>query len=416
MPFLLSPGADRPPPLRELNTWRWVAGYAVSLLGDQIWFVALAWAAVGVGTTGQVGLIMAAGSVPRAVLLLAGGAWADRWGVRRTAVVSDLARTVVLMGAAGLLLSDHAGVAVLMTLALLFGAIDAVFLPATAAMPAQLVAADQIVRLNGLRSAVQRLAIVVGAPLGGLLVAAGGSGWAFAAAAVGTALSVVALLLTRVRATPPAQRRRLLAEISAGIGYVTGHPVLRPLLIMAALTDFGFGGAVNVGLPILAAARGWGASGVGTVLGGFGAGAGLSALILFGRGRVRRVGCWFAPLVLLCAGALAGIGWFPSIWVTAVTAGVLGAAAGLLGSLFGSLLLTQTDPPLVARVSAIATLASLGLAPLGYALTGVVAARFGPSAPYALGAAIALTAVVPATWGRVRTAELPQTSARTDPN
>ena len=132
-----------------------------------MWFVALAWAAVQAGTVSQVGLVLAAGSVPRAVLLLFGGAWTERWGPRRAAIGSDLARTTILLTAAGIVFLGHAGVVGLLILAVLFGAMDALFLPATTAMPQQLVAPDQMSRLNGLRSMAQRVAVIAGAPLGG---------------------------------------------------------------------------------------------------------------------------------------------------------------------------------------------------------------------------------------------------------
>lgn len=398
------------PLLRDANALRWALGFQLSLLSDQVWFVALAWAAVQAGTVSQVGLVLAAGSVPRAVLLLFGGAWTERWGPRRAAIGSDLARTTILLTAAGIVFLGHAGVVGLLILAVLFGAMDALFLPATTAMPQQLVAPDQMSRLNGLRSMAQRVAVIAGAPLGGLLVAAAGAGWALAAASVGTATSVVALLLTKTHKpadTQPQPRTRLLSEIGDSLAYVGRHPVLRPLLIMAAVSDFGFGGAVNVGLPLLSSARGWGAAGIGIVLGGFGLGASLTALTLVLARHIPHVGRWFAPLLALMAAALAAMAWPRSVWLTAGCAAVLGIGSGFVGSLFGSVLLTQTPPALIGRVSAVATLASLGLAPLGYLLTATIAAHTGPTIPYQVGAAIATIAIIPALATAVRRVQLP---------
>ena len=57
---------------------RWLVAYAASAVGDNVYFLALGWAAQQVAAPAQVGLVMAAGAVPRAVLMLGGGVLADR--------------------------------------------------------------------------------------------------------------------------------------------------------------------------------------------------------------------------------------------------------------------------------------------------------------------------------------------------
>ena len=119
---------------------------------------------------------------------------------------------------------------------------------------------------------------------------------------------------------------------------------------MAAVSDFGFGGAVNVGLPLLSSARGWGAAGIGIVLGGFGLGASLTALTLVlrpphpprrpvvrttSRTHGRRSGRHGLAAISLAHRRLRA---------------VLGIGSGFVGSLFSSVLLTQTPPALIGRV------------------------------------------------------------------
>lgn len=389
-----------------------MAGYLSSLIGDQVWFVALGWAAVQAGTPAQVGLVLAAGTLPRALLLLLGGALADRWGPRRTAIGSDVVRTVLLLAAAAAALLLPPSVLVLVVLAGAFGVVDAVFLPATGAMPQQLVAPPEMTRLQGMRSTAQRIATTAGAPLGGLIVATAGAGPAFGVAAAATAVSVLALVFTRVHPAEPTHRQPLLREVRTGLSYVAGHRVLLPLLVLAAVAEFGFSGAINVGLPILAQDRDWGAGGVGVLLGAFGAGATVTALGLVAVRRVPHVGRSLTPIVLVMAAGLAAMGLTESLLFTAASAAVVGAGAGLAGSLFGSLILTQSTPTMVARVSSLAMLASLGLSPLAYALTGATASVAGAAAPFLLGGAIsalgALGALVAVAAPALRHAEFPE--------
>ncbi len=108
-------------------------------------------------------------------------------------------------------------------------------------------------------------------------------------------------------------------------------------MVAIALGDLGFVGPLNVGLTLLADERGWGASGMGWVLAGFGTGAGVAALLLDRAGRRRR-----APGVPVAAGAIipgaAAIGALaqaPGLPVAVGTAVVVGLLTGLSGAMCG---------------------------------------------------------------------------------
>ena len=68
------------------------AGQAVSVVGDALFPVALAFAVLDDlnGTPAQLGLVLAAQTVPMAVLILASGVWADRLNRRNVMIISDL--------------------------------------------------------------------------------------------------------------------------------------------------------------------------------------------------------------------------------------------------------------------------------------------------------------------------------------
>ena len=403
----MSVAAPVRPAHRDPNALRWVAGYLSSLIGDQVWFVALGWAAVQAGSAAQVGGVLAAGALPRAVLLVLGGALADRWGPRRTALGSDAARTALLLCGTAAVLLLPPSVLVLAVLAGAFGAVDAVYLPAASAMPPQLVAPDQVLRLTGMRGTVQRLATTLGAPVGGLVVAAAGAGVGLVVAAGATALSVLALLATRVRPVEPVQRKPLWHEVRAGLAHVARSPVLRSLLLLAAVSEFAFSGSLNVGVPLLAAHRGWGAGGIGVLLGALGGGATVGTLGLVLVRRVPHVGRLFLPLVVLMGAGLVGLGLVPSLLGAAALAAVVGAGGGVSGSLFGALFLTESPPDMVARVSSLAMLAFFGLAPVAYALAGLAAAVAGPSTPFVLGGGICVLAGAVTLAPALRRVELP---------
>ena len=86
------------------NVTGWAIGFGSSLLADQVFFLSLTWAALQLATPGQVGLVLAAGSVPRLLILLVGGAFADRASPKRIIVGTDSGRAVVMIVGATVLM------------------------------------------------------------------------------------------------------------------------------------------------------------------------------------------------------------------------------------------------------------------------------------------------------------------------
>ncbi|MFD0427732.1 MFS transporter [Streptomyces zhihengii] len=141
---------------RDGNVLRWLIAYTFSVVGDAAYFVALGWAAQKVAGPAQVGLVMAVGAIPRAILMLGGGVIADRFGPRRVVISSDAVRAVVILAAAAALAFSTPGLWLLVVLALVFGVVDALFMPAVGAMPPRLTGRDQLMRVQSLRNLVQR--------------------------------------------------------------------------------------------------------------------------------------------------------------------------------------------------------------------------------------------------------------------
>ncbi|WP_371603987.1 MFS transporter [Streptomyces sp. NBC_01220] len=402
------------PAHRDGNVLRWLGAYAASMIGDSVYYMALAWAAARTGSAAQTGLVLAAGSIPRAVLLLGGGVLADRLGPRRVVVASDTARCLVILGLAGTLLLTSPTVWMLIAVALVFGAVDALFLPAVGALPPRITAASQLARVQGMRGLATRTANVVGAPLGGVAVALGGPVLAFAAAGVLFAVSLPLLLAVRMSPLPardPADAEpagTAWRELADGLGYIRRHPMLGPLTLVVAVSELGFVGPLNLGLILLSDERGWGASGMGWVIAAFGIGAGASALLLTVRGRVPRAGLVMCLTVLVGAVAIAALAYVPSVPLAAGVAVLVGLFAGLGGALCGALTQTAADPAYLGRVTSVSTLFTHALAPLSYPVTGAAVALWGTGPVFVASASLcAAGAMVGLLLAPLRHAELP---------
>ncbi|MCF3170543.1 MFS transporter [Streptomyces violaceoruber] len=410
--------APERPAHRDPNVLRWLGAYTASMIGDSVYFMALAWAAARTGSASGAGLVLAAGSLPRALLMLGGGVLADRFGPRRIVIGSDAARALLVLGLAAVLFLTAPTVAVLVVVAVLFGAVDALFLPAVGALPPRLTAPGQLARVQGLRALAARGSTIIGAPMGGVAVATGGPSLALAAAGVLFALSLPLLLGLRLRPLPaPAASGEEAAtkspdawhDLVDGLRYIRRHPLLGPLMLVIALSELGFVGPLNLGLILLSEQRGWGASGMGWIVAGFAGGAAGSALLLAVRGRVPRAGLVMGVLALVGGAGIAALAQVPSVAAAAAIAAGVGLTAGLAGALCGALVQTAADPAYLGRVTSVSTLFTYAVIPLSYPVTGASVALWGTGPVYTVSAAVcAVGGVLGLALTALRRAELPR--------
>src|SRR5919199_3744492 len=195
------------------------SGMTISLLGDGVFFVALAWQTYSLSNRPTALSLVSIGYVlPQVLLLLLGGVLSDRFERRRMMMLSDLLRGAAVAGMSALALAGTLEVWHLVALVVVFGAGDALFAPAFGAIVPDIVPAEQLVEANSLDQFVRPAARLVGPALGGALVASVGAGYAFAFEAMTFACSFAALALMQARPHPPREEgpRSVLGEIAAG--------------------------------------------------------------------------------------------------------------------------------------------------------------------------------------------------------
>jgi MFS family permease len=405
---------DLPPAHRDPNVLRWLGAFVASLLGDNVYFLTLSWAATRAGSPAQAGLVLAAASVPRAVLMLGGGVVADRFGPRKVVIGSDLTRCVVILAVAGELAMANLQVWLLAVVGIVFGTVDALFLPAVGALPPRITAPDQLARVQGLRGLASRVATIGGSLLAGLAMAVGGPSVAFAVA--GTLFAVSLPLLITVRMAPlPHHHRAAVAsatawqDLTGGLRHIRRNRILALLVLVLTVSEMGFTGPLNIGVTLLTSERGWGAAGLGWIVGGFGGGAVTASLVLAVRGRIPHAGLVQQGCLALSSTAIAALAFVPSLSIAVGVAIGIGLTAGLNSALGSALLQTAADPAYFGRITAVASLFSLGIGPLTYPLTGAAIAAWGTRPVFTASAAVvALGSVIGLCARSLRHAELPR--------
>jgi MFS family permease len=388
-------GTRRPSAFREPQFARYLAGQTISGFGDQIWFVALSWSAVHLASPAAAGLLLMLSSVPRLALLLLGGVIADRFDIRRLMMGSDILRAVLTLGAAGLAVVA-AGLPMLIVLALVFGTVDAVFLPSAGAMRPRLLRPEQYKSGSAAAEMTSRLALCLGAPLGGVVVALGHLPVALALDGLTFVASVIALATVRPRPVQPSvttagqlpSRAGYVADLREGLRFLTHHPLLGPLTVVGLLANLGFVGPMNIGLAELSAHRGWSATGIGVLLAGFGLGAGLSALAMHWVRVHRGAGIIVAVLGAVQGAAILGMALAPGIVLAALAAAVAGLCTGPMSVIISVLSQVATPDRLRGRVSSFTTMTTYGAVLIASSATGLAIGVVGLTGAYAISGAI----------------------------
>jgi Major Facilitator Superfamily len=393
---------------------RWLIGLATSLIGSHIYLVTLAWAAVQTTTPANVGLILVAGSIPQAALLLIGGVFVDRLGPKPTIIASDVLRTVIMVVFAIVVSGGDVSPLLLGALAVLFGVVDGFFLPAVSTAPRYLVPRDSLTRVVAAKTIVARGAEFAGAPLGSWLLVVASAAVAFWVNAGLFAVSVVMLALTRMAqpqgphgdALPDAKRSSTPPEMSvwadlvAGVRLIRGYRTLAMLLIIVFVAELGFSGPMMAGVPLLAHQTGWGVRAIGWILGGFGLGAAAAAGFLLWRNKLRHTGVAALSGLTVMGLSVLGLGLLPALGLSVpaayLSAGFLGLMSGIGAGFYGTLVTTAVlrlaPTGQIGRVMSALSFASLSAVPLTYALTGLITGVTAAQVPFFIGGSLVLLA------------------------
>jgi MFS family permease len=370
---------------------------AVSLIGDQFHLIAMAWLVISLTGSGlALGTVLIAVGVPRALMLLPFGVLADRRSPRNMMLAAHLGRGAVVAAIAILAATGNASIPALVGLGVLFGVVDAVYMPAQQAFVPRVVSPDGLPSANSLLQGTMQLASIVGPPLAGLAIALVGTGAAFSIDAVSflVAAGLIAMLSTGsvavarsradagnspaspagdtagdAHADPP---ESFGAALRAGLSYVAGDRAIRTLMLLSLLLNLALSGPGAVGMAWLAQNRfDAGPIGLGVMEAGFAAGA-LVGTVLAGNATLDRQGRIVITAVIaagLATVAIGVLGWLPGAVAGLV---VLGLSIGYTNIVAVSWLQARVSPALIGRVMSLVMLMGFGITPLSLGLAGAL--------------------------------------------
>ena len=360
------------------NLW---LGSAVSLFGDQFYLVALPWLVLQLtGSSLALGAILMMAAVPRAALMLAGGALTDRFSPRRVLMATATARTLLVGAVAVLVWLKIIHLWHLYALSLLFGVADAFSFPAGSALMPTLVAPQQLPAANSVFASTAHLSGMLGPAPAGIVVKA----WGIAQALFLDALSFLFVIAALWRIPEPARlpasaaaarRPSMLHSIREGLRYVMNDPTLRSLVLLIAALNFCVSGPVSVGLATMAKFRFASATAFGTLLSCFSGGA-LGGMLLAGLvKRPPRRGVLLVAISFLMGLGLVTIGLSYRLVPIALTLALMGVGAGFVNVHIVSWMQARVERQVLGRVMSVVMFSAVGLLPMSLLAAGAVAQK-----------------------------------------
>jgi MFS family permease len=374
------------------------AAETISLAGNSVAQLAIPWyVLITTGSATLTGLAVFFNFLPIVLAAFFGGVVVDRLGFRATSIVADLASAAAV--AAIPLLESTVGIELWQLFALVFlGALlDAPGATARAALLPDVVelAGARMERASGIRSAIQQCAILIGAPVGGVLVAAFGATtalWLDAASFLVSA-ALVGFFVPRPAAAAAGEEEapgRFFKELTEGMRFIWERRVLRAVVLMVLLSNL-LEAPFPVVMSVFAREEYGSASDLGLMFGVFGGGALAGSLVYSAIGHRlprRRTFLWCFAGIPIAYLALATL---PPLPVALVALAVTGLVAGPINPLLFTVLTEIVPTQLRGRVFGAVRGGAWAAIPLGTLVGGVLVGAIGVAPTFlAIGVLLAL--------------------------
>lgn len=394
--------------LQVRNFRLFVAGLFVSSTGGWVQRIAQDWLVLTLtGSATAVGVTTALQFLPTLLLGLFGGVIADRFPKRLTLLVTQSTMGTLAAVLATLALSGHVQVWHVYTLALILGLATAVDNPTRQSFVSEMVGRERVRNAISMVSSTFQLGGLIGPAVGGAMIGAVGTGWAFALNAATFAASISALLLMREHELPRSSARsasqgmRLRDGLRDGLKYAAHEPAVRWALVLV-----GIFGMFTISLPVTLTAFAdvvfhTGATGYGVLNSVVAVGSLAGALLSARRLRPARlrnlVGIAAVLAVTEMVAALA-----PSLWTFLPLLCALGLATLMFLTAAQSMVQLTTPDGLRGRVAGIYNLVFIGGGAVGGPLVGWIDENYGGRIGLLLAGLLpaAATIVVAATLAR----------------
>lgn len=370
-------------------------GMSVSMLGDGIYWVAIAWEAYQLrNSPSSLALLGFAWMAPQVIFLLVGGVLADRYERRLLLIIADLLRALAVTALAVMTLTNTLELWEAVIFVAIYGVGEAMFGPAFGAIVPELVPKKLLVQANSLDQIVRALGQrMIGPAIGGVLVGNIGAGPAFAVDASTFVVSILALGAIRKRIKPAPAGHSAIAELRVAMSFVSRQTWLWVTLAVSAIFLLLIYGPIEVLLPDLVLNKyHQGGGSYGAVIAAGGIGAAIVAMVMAQRGLPRKH-ILVMYLTFGAGGAILTLFAFATTSWHAMIIYLISDALFAVGMIIWATLMHEYVPShLLGRISSLDWFTSASLIPVSFILTAPVAQAVGANTTI-VGAAVIATLI-----------------------
>lgn len=377
-----------------------MSGAAISILGDQFTLIALPWLVLKMtGDTFALGIVLALLGIPRALLLLIGGALVDRYSPKTVMMITKYINTALLGILAISVFQENLQLWMVNVLAFCLGISTAFSIPSGMAMMPRVVQEEHLPAANSMILGLRQLAMFIGPILAGIMIAlfgdveagnsigkitdARGLGAAFLFDCLSYAVS--AWTLSHVVMNPlhassenvavasnPTSRPALLQSVVSGLRYCWNEPQLRTCFAYWSAIAFFIMGPTQIAIPFLANQIGNSASTLGLLAGAHGAGT-LIGMLFSGMKPKLRFGNLGNTILLIdfIVGILfMPLGFVSASWQAATILLIIGMLGGFIHVTIFTWMQRQVPREMIGRAMSMFMFIFIGIGPISAALTG----------------------------------------------
>ncbi len=371
----------------------------ISNLGNGIAPIAIAFGVLALpeGSPTGLSIVLAAQAIPLVVVLPLGGVIADRFGRARVIAITDLILSGVVAITAALFATGTATIPILAVLMFITGILNALWWPAYSGLIPDVVEDEYLQPANAYVSMASNGGLIVGAALGGILVATVGSGFAIAVDAVSFFVAGLLVFSFRSASTPHISGESMLGDLVHGWRVFTSFRWVVVVVAAFSVIVMALYGAEQVMGPVFAVdqyggekegAKAWSFV---LAVQAFGL---LFGAVLASRVRIRRPMLFGMLLTLALPAWLVALAFAAPLWVIALGSFAWGVAIELFQVLWFTALQTNVPREALSRVGSYDAMGSLMFGPIGLAIAGPMIALVGLQTGFLIFAGIALIAIL----------------------
>ena len=358
---------------------------AISLVGNVLSAIAIPWFVLQTtGSATQTGITGFFTVLPVVLAGIFGGTLVDRLGYKRTSIIADIASGVTTALIPLLYFTIGLEFWQLMVLVFLGALLDAPGSTARSALVPELAAMAQmpIERATSLIQIIERSSRLIGAPLGGLLIALVGTEnvlWLDAASFFISA-AIIAVTIKVHQSVQHEEKRpngNYFDELRDGLRFIYNDKLMLAIVVMVMATNFldaVFSGVVQ---PVFVKQVYGRALDLGLLIGANGAGAVIGALIFSVIGpRLPRHAVFVVGFVLTSLKFFL-YATYPPLWVALVFVVIFSMGAGPLNPIIGAVEYERVPKTMRGRVGGAVSAGAWSAMPLGMLIGGVITEQFG---------------------------------------